>query len=118
MVFVAGAAAVAGFAVVASQGVELAGVGERPHLVVDGGEGDVLALGLELGVEVLGRAEAVGSVQDGGQGALLPGRALLRRLAAAVRAAGPHHAVVVGLSGRGEVGVVMGVPPGSAGWRR
>ena len=61
VVFVTGAAAVAGFAVIASQCVELAGVGERSQLVVDGGEGDVLALGLELGVKFLSGAETVGA---------------------------------------------------------
>jgi hypothetical protein len=60
VVLVAGAAAVAGFAVVASEGVDLAGVGEGSELVVDGGEGDVLALGLKLGVKFLRGAETVG----------------------------------------------------------
>ncbi len=60
VVLVAGAAAVAGFAVVTSKGVELAGVHERSDLVVDGGEGDVLALGLELGAKFLSGAETVG----------------------------------------------------------
>ena len=73
VVFAAGAAAVTSLAVIASKGVELAGVGQGSHLVVDGSEGDVLPLGLELGVKFLGRAEPVGSFQNGGQGALLPG---------------------------------------------
>jgi hypothetical protein len=59
VVFVAGTASVAGFAVRAAQGVEIACFGQGPQLVVDGGEGDVLALGLELGVEVLGGPESV-----------------------------------------------------------
>jgi hypothetical protein len=79
VVLVAGASAVAGFAVVASQGVELAGVSERSDLVVDSGQGDVLAQGSEFGVEFLGGAERVGAFQDGGEGALLPGGALLGR---------------------------------------
>ena len=62
VVLAAGAAPVAGFAIVTSQGVELAGVGERSDLVVDGGEGDVLTLGLELGVKLLSRAEPVGGL--------------------------------------------------------
>jgi hypothetical protein len=73
VVLTAGAASVTSFAVVASQGVELAGVGERSHLVVHGGKGDVLTLSLELGVKLLSGSEPVGSIQDGGQGALLPG---------------------------------------------
>lgn len=60
VVVVAGASPVAGFAVVASYGVEVTGVGERSDLVVDGGQGDVLALGLELGVKFLSGAETVG----------------------------------------------------------
>ena len=56
----AGATTVPSLAVVASKGVELAGIGQRSHLVVDGREGDVLALGVELGVELLGGAKAVG----------------------------------------------------------
>lgn len=79
MVVVAGASPVAGFAVVASDGVELTGVGERSYLVVDGGQGDVLALSLELGVKFLSGAETVGGFQHGCQGALLPRRALLGR---------------------------------------
>jgi hypothetical protein len=62
VVVVAGASTVADFAVVASYGVELTGVGERSYLVVDGGQGDVLALGLELGVKFLSGAETVGGL--------------------------------------------------------
>ena len=68
VVLVAGAATVASFAVIASEGVELAGVGERSHLVVDGGEGDVLALSLELGVKLLSGAEPVGGLLGRQQG--------------------------------------------------
>ena len=53
VVLASGAAAVARFAVVASQGVEFTHVGERSDLVVDGGESDVLASGLELSVKLL-----------------------------------------------------------------
>ena len=60
MVVARGAATVASFAVVASEGIELADVGKCSDLVVDGGEGDVLALGLELGMKLLGGAEPVG----------------------------------------------------------
>ena len=73
MVLVAGAATVARFSVVAPQGVELSGVGEGAHLVVDRGEGDVLALGLQFGVKFLGGAKPVGGGQDGREGPLLPG---------------------------------------------
>ena len=59
VVLLAGAATVASFAVVASEGVDLAGVGESAYLVVDGGKCDVLALGLELGVKLLSGAEPV-----------------------------------------------------------
>jgi hypothetical protein len=79
VVLVPGAASIAGFAVVASQSVEFACFGERPHLVVDGGKRDVLPLGLEFGVEVLGGAEPVGCGQHSGEGAFLSRRALLRR---------------------------------------
>ena len=53
VVLASGAATVASFAVVASQGVEFTGVGQRSDLVVDGGESDVLASGLELSVKLL-----------------------------------------------------------------
>lgn len=72
VVVAGGAATVASFAVVAAEGIELAGVGERAHLVVDGGERDVLALGLELGVQLLRGAEPVGGFQESGDGPLLP----------------------------------------------
>jgi hypothetical protein len=72
VVFFADAATVAGLAVLASQGVKFAGFGQRPHLVVYGGQSDVFTLGLKRGVEVLGGAELVGRVQDGGEGTLLP----------------------------------------------
>ena len=60
VVIIAGASSVADFAVVASDGVELTSVSERSYLVVDGGQGDVLAFGLELGVKFLSGAEPVG----------------------------------------------------------
>jgi hypothetical protein len=91
VVVAARAAAVASFAVVAAEGVELAGIGEHSDLVVDGGEGDVLALGLQLGVKLLSRAEAVGAFQDGGKGALLPRRALLRRPTRLTVSVGADH---------------------------
>ena len=72
VVVLAGAAAVTDFAVVAPQDVELTSFGEGPNLVVDGGEGDVLALGLQFAVQLLGGSEPVGGFQDGGQGPLLP----------------------------------------------
>jgi hypothetical protein len=43
VVVIAGTSAVESFAVVASEGVKLAGIGKRTHLVVDGGEGDIFA---------------------------------------------------------------------------
>jgi hypothetical protein len=58
MVAVGVAPAVAGFAVVAAHGIELARVCHRPHLVVNGGEPYVLTTGLELGVELLSRTKA------------------------------------------------------------
>ena len=86
------AAAVTGFSVIASQGVELPGVGECADLVVDGGERDVLALGLELGVQFLSRAETIGGFQDGGKGAFLARRALLGRpTRQTVSVGGDHH---------------------------
>jgi hypothetical protein len=95
MVVVAGGAApVASFAVVAAERVELAGVGEGAHLVIDGGERDVLALGLELGMKLLSRAEAVGGFSESGDRALLPGRALLGRpTRQAIRVGSDHHGV-------------------------
>jgi hypothetical protein len=79
VVLFAGTAPVTRLAVLAPQGVELARFGECPHLVVHGGQGDVLTLGLQSGVEVLGGAELVGRVQDGGEGTFLPRRPLARR---------------------------------------
>jgi hypothetical protein len=77
MVVIPGAATVSGFAIVASESIELASFGEDAELVVDGGQGDVLALGLQLGVQVLGGTESVGGVQDGSECTLLSGRAFL-----------------------------------------
>ncbi len=94
MVFVAGAATVARFAVVASEGVNLARFGQGPHLVVDGGKGDVVALGLEFGVEVLRGAEAVRGVQYGGEGAFLPRGTLLGRATGQTIRTGSHHGLI------------------------
>jgi hypothetical protein len=56
------APAIASFAVVAAQGVELPGVGERTDLVVDRRQCDVLALGEQLGVEFLRGTESMTGV--------------------------------------------------------
>jgi hypothetical protein len=94
VVLFADAAPVAGLAVFASQGVKFARFGQRPHLVVHGGQGDVLALGLKGGVEVLSGAELVGSVQDGGEGTFLPRRPLSTRQARrALGSCRPCHVV-------------------------
>src|SRR5262249_20395303 len=77
VMFFGRAAAIPDLAVVAAPRVEVGRFGQGPDLVGDRGQGDVLALRLELSVQVLGRSEAVGSVQDGGQGPLLPGRAFV-----------------------------------------
>jgi len=53
------APAIADFAVVAAQGVELASIGERTDLVVDRRQCDVLALGEKLGVQFLRGTESI-----------------------------------------------------------
>ena len=70
------APAVTGFAVVAANGIELARVRHRPHLVVDGREPYVLTTGLELGMELLSGTKPLRGVEDRGEGALLPRRTL------------------------------------------
>ena len=62
VMLVSGTAPIAGFAIVSTEGVELAVLGEGAELVVDGGESDVLASGCQLGVQILSRAEPVRGV--------------------------------------------------------
>ncbi len=70
VVVVAGPAGkpVAGFAVVTAEGVDRAGSGQRPKLMVDGGYPDPQALGGEEGSETImkfgGAEEPVGGLQD------------------------------------------------------
>jgi len=110
VMLVAGAAAVAGFAVVTSEGVELARFGEGPYLVVDGGEGDVLALGLKLGMEVLGGAKPIGGIEDSGEGALLARRALLRRAGGPTARTNSRHGLATDVLVVVPVAFVKGVP--------